>query len=368
MTRSKRSSGEGSIYFSNALNTWVAEIVLPDGRKKRKKNKRQSVVKSWLDGQKETVRRGTWIANENVRYGDFLDRYMRDVAAPNLRPRTLENYGSAIKNRIKPTLGEMKVSAIRPDHLHRLYSDLLNEGLSKYSVKYIHAVIRKSLGIASTWGLVSRNVAELVSPPTPEIREIKPLTVGEVKRLLKVLEGNYLYAYYLLIATTGIRKSEGLALQKQNLDLAKGTVTIKHSITQVRGQGLVLGEPKSEKSKRQLALPPITLNALKRHLTDYPSESNFVFSTASGKPISPLNVINHFKKFLKRAGLPQETRIHDIRHSVISWWLKSGMNIREVQELAGHAQASTTLKIYSHVLPGYNEEAAKKIEGLFSTE
>ena len=71
---------------------------------------------------------------------------------------------------------------------------------------------------------------------------------------------------------------------------------------------------------------------------------------------------------LKAAGLPPEIRVHDIRHSVISWWLKAGMNIREVQELAGHAQASTTLAIYSHVLPGYNKEAAKKIEGMFGTE
>ena len=64
----RRASGEGSLYYSDALNTWVAEIVLPDGRKnrkKRKKNKRQSIVRAWLEGQKETVRGGTWVANES---------------------------------------------------------------------------------------------------------------------------------------------------------------------------------------------------------------------------------------------------------------------------------------------------------------
>ena len=293
---------------------------------------------------------------------------MREGAAHTLRPKTLQNYDYDVKNHIRPSLGNMKISGIRPEHLHRLYSDMLKAGLSKHTVKHTHAIISKTLATALKWGLAARNVAESATPPTPENREIKPLTVDEVKRLLKVLEGDKLYPYYLLIATTGIRKSEALALQKSSLDLDKGTVVIRHSLSQVYGKGLILGEPKSAKSRRELALPLITVNALRKHLTDHLSDSTYVFTMKNGTPISPINIIKHFKKRLKAAGLPEEIRIHDIRHSVISWWLKSGMNIREVQELAGHAQASTTLAIYSHVLPGYNEEAAKKIEGMFSTE
>ena len=100
----------------------------------------------------------------------------------------------------------------------------------------------------------------------------------------------------------------------------------------------------------------------------YSFNSNFVFSTSKGTPFSPRNILRHFKAKLEEAGLPETTRVHDLRHSFISWLLASGTSIRDIQAIAGHAQASTTLAIYSHVLPGYNKEAAKKIEDMFVTE
>jgi len=293
---------------------------------------------------------------------------MDEFASHTLRPKTLENYNYAIKNHIKPAFGEMRIISIRPDHIQHLYSKMFDKGLSKSTVKYVHAIIRKTLDTALKWGLVGRNVADAVTPPTPEKHEIKPLTVDEVKRFLKVLEGDRLYAFYALMCITGIRKGEALAVQKSSLDLDDKTVTVKHSLSQVYGKGLVLGEPKSEKSKRELALPEFTVDALREHLEKYPNNSGFVFATSNDTPISPRNILRHFKQKLKEAGLPESTRIHDLRHSFISWLLASGTSISDVQEIAGHAQVNTTLSIYSHVLPGYNREVARKIEGMFQTE
>lgn len=368
MARSKRPSGEGALFFSHAQNTWVAEIMLPDGRKKRKRNKLQRVVRTWLDGEKEAVRRGSWISNETTRYGDFLDRYMREVGVHTLRPKTFECYSYTIKRRIKPALGEMRIVSIRPEHLQHLYSELLDSGLSKHTVKYIHAIIRKTLGAALRLSLVVRNVAEVVSPPPPEYVEITPLTVEQVKTLLKVLENDRLYAFYVLICTSGIRKGEALGLQKSSLNLDGGSIFIRHSLSQINGKGLVLGEPKSEMSKRELAIPEFTVNALRDHLANHPTSSSFVFATSNDTPFSPRNILRHFKSKLAEAGIPQDTRMHDIRHSVLSWLHASGTSIKDLQKIAGHAQASTTLKTYAHVLPGYNRNAANKIEGFFKTE
>lgn len=221
------------------------------------------------------------------------------------------------------------------------------------------------MGIALKWGLVGRNVAEVVVSPTPDPYEIKPLTVDQAKQLLKVLEGDRLYAFYVFLLTTGVRRGEALGLLKEDLNLDEGTVVIKHSLAFLPHKGLVLGETKSEKSKRLLALPDFTVKVLRTHLSKYSLNSIFVFSTGNGTPFSPRNIIRHFKLKLKAAGLPMETRIHDLRHSHISWLIRSGQDIKSVQALAGHAQASTTLEIYSHLLPGYNREAADKIEGMF---
>lgn len=125
------------------------------------------------------------------------------------------------------------------------------------------------LGTTLKWVLVGRNVAESVIPFTPDTHEIKPLTVEEVKRLLKVLEYDRLYAFYVHISTTGIRRGEALGLQKESLNLEEGTVTIVHSLTQINGKGLTLGKTKTAKSRRELALPEFTVKVLKKHLETY---------------------------------------------------------------------------------------------------
>ena len=148
---------------------------MPDG----KRSKRQSVLREWLEKEKEAVRGGTWVSGEVVRLGDFLDRYLEEVANHTLRPATYLNYKHHLKNLVKPRIGDIKITSLRPDHLQKMYSDLLTTGLSKSSVRKTHAVLRKALSIALKWGLVGRNVAEAVSPPIPDPFEIKPLTVTQ---------------------------------------------------------------------------------------------------------------------------------------------------------------------------------------------
>lgn len=365
MARGKRSNGEGTIYLSKAKGLWTAELVLPDGKKKRKRSKRQSVVREWLENEKQAVRVGTWVSGEPVKYGDFLERYLEEVAAHTLRPQTLISYTRQIRNRIIPALGHIHLTKLRPDHLQRFYSDILKTGISKTTVRYSHCVISRTLGIALKWGLVSRNVAEAVESPTPDPYDIKHLTVEEAKQFLKVLESDRLYAFYVVLITTGMRRGEALGLQKQDLDLTHGTVTIKRSLSFLPHKGLVLGETKSDKSNRTLALPEFTVQVLKDHLKTHSLNSNFLFATGNGTPFSPRNIHRHFKLKLDEAGLPQTIRMHDLRHSHISWLIRSGQDIKSVQAVAGHAQASTTLEIYAKLLPGYNRDVANKIEGMF---
>jgi integrase len=200
------------------------------------------------------------------------------------------------------------------------------------------------------------------------MHEIKPLTVDEVKRLLKVLEGDRLYAFYALIATTGLRKGEALAIQKSSLDLDNGTLIVRHSLAHIYGKGLTLMEPKSEKSRRELALPAFTVDLLRRHLAVYSLTSDFVFATNHGTPFSPRNILRHFKLKLAEAGLPQATRIHDLRHSFISWLIQSGQDIKTIQAVAGHSQIQVTLAVYGHLMPGAIRGAADKVDVMFRQE
>jgi integrase len=156
-----------------------------------------------------------------------------------------------------------------------------------------------------------------------------------------------------------------LALTKDCIDWENGIIHVSKTIQAIRGKGLVIGEPKSEASRRPVAMPEFVQRTLADHLNSRKIESDFVFCTSKGTPFSPRNIVRHFKKVLKKAGLPQTTRLHDLRHTFVSFLLSQNVPPKDVQGIAGHADFSTTMDIYGHLMPGAQKEAARKMDKLF---
>ena len=142
-------------------------------------------------------------------------------------------------------------------------------------------------------------------------------------------------------------------------------INVRHQVITLKG-GLVIAEPKTESSKRAVTLPKIAFDELRKHLEQLDRKQGLIFTTSSGKPISPRNLIRHFKSALVSAGLP-DIRIHDLRHSHASLLLASGVNPKVVQERLGHASITLTLQTYSHVIPSLQEEAAKRLDMIMGT-
>ena len=140
----RRAKGEGTIY-QNPKGLWVSQITLPNGKRKVKYSKTQKVVMDWLLAQRQAVQANNWVDEDKITLSAFIDRYLKDVAAHTLRPKTLESYESLIRLHIKPELGEFKLSALRPDHLQALYSQKLNSGLSRRTVQFVHSILHKVL-------------------------------------------------------------------------------------------------------------------------------------------------------------------------------------------------------------------------------
>jgi len=354
----RRAKGEGTIW-RRTDGLWVAQITLPTGKRKAKYGRTQKEVKDWLHSQKEALRVGLWVESDNVNYGDFLDRYMDDVAAHTLRPRTLESYHYLIDKHIKPDLGHVKLSQLRPEHLQNLYSLKLNQGLSRRTVQYIHAVIHKSLNQALKWGIVARNVADVAEPPSPQKTTPSSLTPAQVNRLLAAAREDRLYPLYVLAISTGMRQGELLGLQWGDIDFENGEIHVNHSLQLLLGKGLVLTEPKTEASRRSIKIPPIAVEALKT----IPNTGGYVFKTSNGTPFSPRNLLRYFHRILEKADLPM-MRFHDLRHTFASLLLNENVHPKIVQEMLGHSTISLTLNTYSHLLPERQQEAADKLEKL----
>ena len=236
----------------------------------------------------------------------------------------------------------------------------------------MHVVLHKALDQAVGDGLIPRNATDALKLPRIEREEISPLTAEDANRLLEAARGDRLEALYVLAVHTGLRQGELLALKWDDLDLEAGTLRVRRTLTQAGGKHS-LSEPKTKKSRRTVRLTSGAVAALRGHLERQMGEmeemgslycpAGLVFANEIGGTINPSNLRNRsFKRVLERAGLPADTRFHDLRHTCATLLLSRNVNPKIVSEMLGHANIAITLDTYSHVLPDMQEKAAKALE------
>ncbi len=221
----------------------------------------------------------------------------------------------------------------------------------------MHSTLSKALKQAVRWRLIPLNVCESVTPPRIARTEIAALDTQQMKVLLKAAESTNLYALWALLATTGLRIGEALALRWDDLDLEARTLRVNRTV--FRNE---VSQPKTKSSRRTIKLSGLAIGVLRQH----PRTAELVFCTGSGKPINPSNLRNRsWKRLLECAGLPPSTRLHDIRHSTATLLLSRGVPVKVVSEMLGHADVGITLSVYAHVLPDMQDEAAKAMDSVF---
>ena len=310
--------------------------------------------------------------------GEFLERWLKDYAWPNLAPRTAEGYEHIIRRHLIPALGNTALTQLKPEHLQRYYSEKLSGGrcdgkggLSPRTVRHHHVNLHTALESAVKWGLLSRNPADAVSPPRCQRPEWHTLNEDDISTLLEAAKATPYYTLFYLALYTGMRRSELLALRWCDVDLLLCQIYVTRTLHQLRDGSIVYRAPKTAKGRRMIALSPSATLVLREHkekqeldrdmlgitLTD----DNLVFSQLDGKPLLPNTVTHAWIKLVRRNGLG-DIRLHDARHSHASLMLKQGTHPKIVQERLGHASIGITLDTYSHVAPGLQEAAADRFD------
>lgn len=146
--------------------------------------------------------------------------------------------------------------------------------------------------------------------------------------------------------------------------MANRVINVRHTVITLKS-GLAIGEPKTKTSKRAVTLPKIAYDELKKYLDQLDRTQGLIFTTRTGTPISPRNLIREFKKIISGAGLP-DINLHGLRHSHASLLLASGVNPKLVQERLGHASIALTLSTYSHSIPSLQYQVAEKLDEVMS--
>ena len=371
----KRGQNEGSIYQRND-GRWVAMINLgyEDGKRKRKsfygdtrREVQRQLTKALRDQQQ-----GLPVAPERQTVQAFLERWLRDVVQPNLRPATYTSYEVLVRVHIVPVLGKVQLAELAPQQVQDLMTQMRTKGSSERTIQYMRAVLRRALGQALKWGVVARNVAALTDPPRVRRTEVKPWTLEQAKTFLAAIKGDRLEALYALELSLGLRRGEVLGLAWDDIDLEKRTLSVRRTLQRIGGQ-LQLGEPKTETSARTLTIPRELVPVLKAHRVRQVEmrlkagaawqETGMVFTTQVGTMLEPRNANRSFAQAVAKAGLPS-IRFHDLRHTAISQLIAHGTPVTTAQKIAGHSRLSTTADIYTHVMQAQFDEAADRMGAL----
>ncbi len=189
--------------------------------------------------------------------------------------------------------------------------------------------------------------------------------------VLEAAEGLRYRPVLVLIAATGLRRGEALALRWEHVNLKDGSCKVAATLSRVGGQ-LVITEPKSARSRRTVPLSPAVVVMLKAHKAAQAAErlragrrwqdSGLVFTTELGGPVNPLNPLRDIKIAAGKAGIGN-IGVHTLRHSAAVAWLESGVHIRAVADLLGHSSISVTGDIYGHTSDATTRAAIDGLSG-----
>jgi integrase len=294
-----------------------------------------------------------------------------EMVKPTVRPSTWQRYRELLLLHAVPTLGKVRLSRLNAQHIQSLYAAKLESGLSPTTVHHLGTALHGALAKAERLGLVARNVCDLVDVPRMADHEMHVLTPQQVRTLLDTVHGDRLEALYVLAITTGMRQGELLALRWRDVDLGRGSVSVRATLRRMKQGGYTFAPPKTKRSQRQITLTQRAVEVLRRHRLHQNVErlespvwedNDLVFPNTLGRPMDGTNLLHyHFYPLLKRTGLPR-IRFHDLRHTAATLLLGRGVNPKIVSEMLGHASVGITLDTYSHVLPTMQQSAAAEMD------
>jgi integrase len=375
--RARRKRGEGSIFFHAVLGLWSAIASLgTDERGKRKRRQvyghTQGAVLAKLKAIEYEVRSGGSPEKPTRKtLATFLTEWLDESVAPTLRPPTLRSYTGAVSHIAGPHgIGNVKLRDLNPQVITKFYARLRRDEVGARTQLLVHAVLRRALNYAVRQELIIRNPALGVDAPTYTAKRIQPLTGPQIRQFLAAAKGDRLEALYVLAVLSGARQGELFALDWGDVDFDSATIRIRQSLQDVSG-AVSIGATKSEASRRQVYLPKVAVEALRRHrrramangLSVAAGEA--VFRAPDGGPLRRSNVLlRSFKPLLVRAKLPN-IRFHDLRHSYATALLTSGADAKVIQAQLGHSEIRLTLDTYAHVLPSVAKGAVGKLDDAF---
>ena len=381
----KRGNNEGSIY-QDSDGRWRASVHIgwANGKRVRKvlSSRTRAEVAKKLTEALRNQQLGIAPAVERQTVAQYLQHWLEHVAGKQVRPKTLKTYQDIVAQHLIPALGTVPLPKLSVQKVREFMSAKLAQRMnpdepatfSARTVKHMRDTLRAALNVAVRDGVILRNPAALAAPPRETTKhEPKVLGPEEARAFITAMEGTRFEALFSLTLALGLREGEVLGLRWQDVDLERGTLTIRYQLQRIDAK-LTLVEPKTKRSCRTVALPAMAVRALTAHQMRQESQKQFagerwqdtgmVFTTGIGSMLDARNMLRDFYRVTRATGL-QGLRFHDLRHSAATLLLMQGTHPRVVMDLLGHSSIALTMNTYSHVIPAMQREAANQMDSIF---
>lgn len=404
---SRRTAGDGGLY-QRADGMWCASLDLgydAAGKRRRwvgRSRTKEGALAKLRAARSEQSSTGT-VGKRSQTVGAWLDHWLAEIVRPTKRPKTYAEYERCVRLHLKPRIGRDRLLELTPQRLRTVERAIATEH-TPATANSVHKCIRAALSAAVSDGVIPRNVAESVTPPTAQAAQREPLTAAQGAILLESLRGDVAAsARWTFALCTGLRQGEALGLEWDRVDLAEAVADVSWQLQRLvydhgcgvegpagwpcgRQRGgncpdrqrvlpdgfeirslpntsLVLTRPKTTRSIRVVPLAPSVVVALKRLRAEDISPGLVWRSTDArgrSKPIDPKIDYADWQSALKAAELPKAPP-HITRHTTATLLLEQGVPDKVVQSILGHTRAATTHR-YQHVDVGLAREALGKVD------
>lgn len=334
----------------------------------------------------------------------WVEHWLSQIAKPKLGARTWLSYAGYLRKWVTPApLGDKQLGRVTGEDIDRLHTRMRAARKSETTINLVHRILSKCLNDAVKRGRLGTNPARKVTAPRPAEFEPVTLTTVQARRLLAAAEDEPVWGPgFIVNLALGLRQGERLGLCWEDVDFARGVLSVRREIGPLPWQhgctpegscgarpagcperhsgGLVMFSTKSAAGRRDIALPGPVLEALQaqRDLVDswqtMAGESwegftdstgvswDLVFCQPNGRPIGNKEDRAAWRRFTEGQGIVG-MRVHDARHTAATVLLTLGVAPRVVMGMMGWSQQAM-LGRYQHVLDEMKAEAATRVEGL----
>lgn len=367
----RRAKGDGTV-FQTKDGKYMAQITIgfrADGRPRRITRTANNLTEANKIIQQLRLEKSTGqlTVDGNISMNDFSIHWL-SFKKPTLKAKTYMEYEQVTRTVILPQFGHLPLEKIDTKKVDAFLQESIAKGYSPKTVVKRKTILHNIMGRAVAEGILSRNPVDYSIPVRQGTSKRTIIAPDDLNRILsgaqevyrKELARNrchgqifFLYPVLMTAYHTGMRIGEIFALRWENVDLAERIIRVRENISEAKDEDgnvrLICGTPKTANSVRDIDISD-ELCSLLHSIKPYGSQEGIVFTTKSGKYISPTNFSRVWRRLLKSVGLAGKYKLHEFRHTHTTILMAQGINPASISKRLGHASTQTTLNVYSHAV------------------